>query len=172
MKCLPVLLCFLLVSISESLSHLGPHFSFLGQNLPDNSYADISSLGERSESECLQCLTSLSTCCSAQHGSHRGDWFFPNGSKLPFQGEIYQHRSDRMVILCRSNSGSLEATGIYRCDIQLTDSEKKSVHVGLYGSAGITICFLKYHCSSMIVMYCRATLLFPIERLKNRKVLN
>ena len=31
----------------------------------------------------VQCHTDLSTCCHADDGPHRGDWYFSNGTQLP-----------------------------------------------------------------------------------------
>ena len=30
----------------------------------------------------VQCITDLATCCRGTDGSHRGDWCFPNGTRL------------------------------------------------------------------------------------------
>ena len=43
---------------------------------------------ETSGSDSVQCLTDLSTCCSGNEGPHRGDWYFPDGIRLPFTGEL------------------------------------------------------------------------------------
>ena len=91
----------------------------------------------------VQCHTDLSTCCSGLQGSHRGDWYFPNGTRLQFSGDIYEGRGAQRVDLRRA-SGTWP-TVIYRCDISTvyvhddTDtSVRDRVYVGLYsGSKGI-----------------------------------
>ena len=65
-----------------------PHVSFMGQNLTNHSYADLGLVGSESDgSDSVQCHTDLSTCCSGSQGIHRGDWYFPNGTRLPFSGD-------------------------------------------------------------------------------------
>ena len=39
-----------------------------------------------SGSDSVQCHTDLGTCTSDQD-SHRGDWYFPNGDRVPFSGD-------------------------------------------------------------------------------------
>ena len=36
-----------------------------------------------SGSDSVQCITDLSTCCSGAQGNHCGDWYFPDGTRLP-----------------------------------------------------------------------------------------
>ena len=100
----------------------------------------------------MECHTDLTTCCSGSDGIHRGDWYFPNGTRLPFPQStgIYQTRDTQRVDL-RSNHDSF-VTGIYRCDIQtiavhdINDSpvRDRPVYVGLYASDGGIIIISKY----------------------------
>ena len=94
--------------------------------------------------EGVQCITDLSTCCSSADSSHRGDWYFPDGTRLPFngRGNIYEQRETRRVDL-RCNTNANSPTGIYRCDIPTiavhddTDtSVRDTVYVGLYTGSG------------------------------------
>ena len=62
-----------------------PYVSFMGQTLANHSYVDLSTVGSGYDgSDSVQCHTDLSTCCSNAQGPHRGDWYFPNGTRLPF----------------------------------------------------------------------------------------
>ena len=140
-----------------------PRLSFMGQTLANHSYVDLSLVGgDRSGSDSVQCITDLSTCCSGDQGAHRGDWFFPNGTRLPFSGrggiwyfpdgtrlpfatsnvEIFETRVSQGVDL-RRNTNANSPTGIYRCDIPTdavhddTDtSVRDTVYVGLYAGSG------------------------------------
>ena len=116
-----------------------PYVSFMGQTLASNSYVDISLVGSNvSGSESVQCHTDLDTCCSGAQGLHRGDWYFPNGDRLPFPdgSPIIESRQAQRVDLHRK-SGT-EPTGIYRCDIQTdavhNNDMRETVYVGLYTS--------------------------------------
>ena len=130
------LLCWPLVN-SQSF----PYVSFMGQTLANHSYVDLSLVGDdTSSSDSVQCITDLSTCCSIYRGPHRGDWYFPNGTRLPFIGDIYESRgSERVALHNRNNADS--PSGVYRCSIGTNavhghhyNSERESVFVGLYGN--------------------------------------
>ena len=119
-----------------------PSVSFMGQTLANHSYVDISQVGTGSDA--VYCHTDLSTCCSGAQALHRGDWYFPNGDRLPIPsgtaGHIFESRIDQRVDIRRINNAN-EPTGIYRCDIategvhHATDnSVRASVYVGLYRS--------------------------------------
>ena len=114
-----------------------PYVSFMGQTLANHSYVDISQVGTGDAA--VQCHTDLPTCCRLAQGPHRGDWYFPNGTRLPFPGGGYtitlSHQAQR-VDLRRTVSTALGPTGIYRCDIEtdaLHDNDmNETVYVGLY----------------------------------------
>ena len=130
------LLCWPLVN-SQSF----PHVSFMGQTLDNHSYVDLSLVGDdTSGSDSVQCITDLSTCCANTEGPHRGDWYFPNGTRLPFSGDITQNRGSQRVDLHRRNSAN-SPVGIYRCYIAVHDrigynSVRATVYVGLYTASG------------------------------------
>ena len=58
--------------------------------LANHSYVDLSQVGRSSSGNGVQCITDLSTCCRITDGTHRGDWFFPSGSRLSFTGDVYE----------------------------------------------------------------------------------
>ena len=118
--------------------HTVPYLSFMGQTLTEHSWVNISLVGTGSDS--VHCHTDLNTCCSGFQGSHRGDWYFPNGDRLPLPdgSAIIESRQAQRVDLRRS-SGT-EPTGIYRCDIPTVtvhgNGMRKTIYVGLYTSDG------------------------------------
>ena len=138
------LLLLLLVSVVE-LVHCQqtiPYVSFMSQTLADHSYVDISQVGSvGSGSDSVQCRTDLRTCCSRDQGPHRGDWYFPNGDRLPFPdgSDIVESRQPKRVDL-RSNNTN-EPTGIYHCYIEtkaVHDNDmRETLYVGLYTSDGM-----------------------------------
>ena len=131
------LLCWPLVN-SQSF----PIFSFRGQFLANNSYVDLSLVGsDPSGSDSVQCITDLATCCTNTDGPHRGDWYFPDGTRLHFYGDIYEKRGPQKVDLRRRYYSPV---GIYRCDIPTNavhvdggNSVRETVYVGLYTSGGM-----------------------------------
>ena len=132
-----VLLC-LLSALVEVHSQTVPYVSFMGANLPNHSYVNLTLVGEAGDgSDNVQCHTDLDTCCSDGQGSDRGDWYFPNGVRLPFNpgiDNIYERRGAQRVDLRRRNNGA--TSGIYRCDIQVDDDGRETVYAGLYASGG------------------------------------
>ena len=63
-----------------------PYVSFMGVNLPNHSYLDLTTVGEdiNDPGNTVRCHSDLTTCCTRDVGDHRGSWFFPDGSVLPF----------------------------------------------------------------------------------------
>ena len=100
----------------------------------------------------VRCHTDLGSCCGGAQGPHRGDWYFPNGTRLPFYGyNIYEARGPQRVDLRRRYDGN-SPSGIYRCDISTNAihhdydlSMRDTVYVGLYATGGNAI--LHIHCS-------------------------
>ena len=137
----PLLLC-LLSALVEVHSQTVPYVSFMGTNLPNHSYVDLTLVGgARDGSDGVQCHTDLLTCCNATQGADRGDWYFPNGSRLNLNKEsidIYESREVQQVVLHRRNSS--DTSGIYRCTVEINavhnDSGRGTVYVGMYASGG------------------------------------
>ena len=140
-------MCVLLLSLLWSLVEVSsqqtfPYVSFMGQTLANHSYVDLSLVGnDTSGNDSVQCHTDLQTCCSRSQGPHRGDWYFPNGTRLPFYVDIHQWRVAQRVDLRRSNSAT-SPVSIYRCDISTNmyddhyNSVRDIVYVGLYTNGG------------------------------------
>ena len=113
----------------------------MGQTLANHSYVDLSLVGDDySGSNGVICHTDLSTCCSIDQGVHRGDWYFPEGDRLPFsgRGDIHEARDGQRVELRRQNRAT-SPVGVYRCDIPTVAvhddddiSARDIVYVGLY----------------------------------------
>ena len=141
MRVSPLLVLPLLWSLTLS-QHTVPYLSFMGQTLADHSWVDISQVGNYgSGNDSVQCHTDLNTCCRGSQGSHRGDWYFLNETRLPFSTNmnpppIFESRLTRRVDL-RRNSGT-GPNGIYRCDIETVavhgNGMRETVYVGLYTS--------------------------------------
>ena len=118
-KCPITIVVVVAVLWSLGQSQAFPYVSFMGQTLVNHSYVDLSLVGSNiSGSDSVQCHTDLSTCCSSAQGPHRGDWYFPNGNKLPFPGgssAIFETRgAQRVDLRHRSDTSS---TGIFCCSI-------------------------------------------------------
>ena len=121
---------------------IGAFVRFLGVDVSNHSYVDLTAVGAaRDGSDSVQCHTDLSTCCSVPQGTDRGDWYFPNGNRLNFNGDdgdIYEFRGAQQVDLRRRING--DASGIYHCTVETNavndDDGRETVYVGLYASGG------------------------------------
>ena len=140
------LLCFLARVQSQQTF---PYIAFMGHEvLANHSSVDISLVGvEADGSNSVLCITDLSTCCSGANGPHRGDWYFPDGTRLPFAvlgSDVYETRIAEGVELRRWNpSTTSPPSGIYRCDIPTNAvhddndiSVRDTVYVGVYTASG------------------------------------
>ena len=140
------LLLLLLFLVEVHSQQTFPFVSFTGPALADHSYVNLSTVGSDSDnSDSVVCHTDLSTCCSNSQGIHRGNWFFPNGDRLPFAGNsvpIALGRGAQITIIRRTNDAT-GPTGIYRCRIATNEvhsgtdqSVGETVYVGLYLADG------------------------------------
>ena len=148
MKCgaaMSVLL-FLLWSLVEVHSQTAPYVTFMDNTvaLPNHSYVDLSLVGGSGSGNEILCRTDLSTCCYGGYGPDRGDWYFPNGDRLPFPGNhpLVERRSFQRVELIRGTGSGSIPSGIYCCSIETTavhsddNTARETVYVGLYDSGG------------------------------------
>ena len=134
-----IIIIILYVCVHTLLAQTIPYISFQGQTLANHSYVDLSLVGsDDMGDDSVQCITDLEVCCSSKQGAHRGDWYFPNGTRLPFSGGIYESRGVQRVDLHRKNQYNVP--GIYRCNISTNAVHDTSlgemVYVGLYHSGG------------------------------------
>ena len=139
-------LAFLFSAMSWVHCQTVPYVSFMGTNLSNHSYVDMNLVGSNGDgSDSVKCHTDLDTCCNRNVGPDRGDWYFPNMSRLQFRYNntlIYESRLHLHVQLRRENGGN--TSGIYRCDIETiavhSDEDdvttRETVYVGLYISGG------------------------------------
>ena len=127
----------LLVAVVHSQTEY-PYVSFMGVNLSNHSYVDLTLVGEDTSDpgNIVRCHTDLETCCQ---GSHRGEWYFPDDSLVyAFDGDIYRRRDAQTAILLRINDAT-SPSGIYRCEIptiavndDVGNALGEWVYIGLY----------------------------------------
>ena len=131
----------IVLSLFLSLVH-SQTFPYVSQALVNHSYVDLSTVGNAGDnSDSVVCHTDLSTCCT---GPHHGNWYFPNGTLLPFTGRsvpIGLGRTAQIAVIRRTTATG--PTGIYRCGIPTEAvhdnndiSVRGTVYVGLYVSEG------------------------------------
>ena len=153
----PLLLC-LLSALVEVHSQTVPYVSFMGANLPNHSYVDLTVVGDAVDGgNNVQCHTDLVTCCNRAQGADRGDWYFPNNERLNFwrdPGDIYEQREAQRVDLRQRNNG--DTPGIYHCTIETNavhsdnssdTTTRETVYAGLYASGGECAHGVEFECS-------------------------
>ena len=97
----------------------GVHISLRGMNLSNNSVVFLDEIGDqtiKNGSE-LQCITDRELCCRYPYTA--GQWFFPNGSKVPVKVEatgLYKNRGYAGTVnLNRPNTTVTSPTGLFCC---------------------------------------------------------
>ena len=160
-----ILLSFL-SAVTDVCSQTVPYIRFMDTNLPNNSYIYLTQVREGGSTS-VQCHTDLITCCSVAQGNDRGDWYFPNGTILPFSTnsyrKIFEARKDKRIDLTRYNNPDTPE-GIYRCDVETnatSNDNRETVYVGLYNNSnrGRYLCICMYTtCVLMNAKHCGASM--------------
>ena len=83
----------------------------------------------------LLCVTDLTACCCSYQtisGVASGNWYFPNGTKVPSSGHQWDfHRTrGRMVLLLHRRRGGVE--GIHSCVVPDATNVTQTIYIGVY----------------------------------------
>ena len=91
----------------------------------------------------LVCATQLDPCCGTLPNRF-GDWFYPNGTMVPLNGDSYHFYRTRRTLssmpnvlggaLLNRRYDAMGPTGIYLCTIPGADRVTQSLYVGLYAN--------------------------------------
>ena len=135
---------------------VGVSLRYRGETLPSDSFVDIDDIlntggvsnnnpSNTNPRDALLCVTDLVDCCAAPH-TVRGDWYFPDGSRVGFDGRSTEYRVNRganeeingqtvygSVRLYRRFSNAPER-GRFRCE--LPSAANPSVNQTLYANIG------------------------------------
>ena len=99
----------------------------------------LEDIGEN-DTAALLCVTNLTACCrkpyTGENGFAIGNWFFPNGSRVPNEHinqttkwDFFRDREKMMVLLHRRRGG---VNGIYRCEIPDSMKVNQTLYIGVY----------------------------------------
>ena len=120
--------------ISMASSSPGVRFSLDGTNYQNNSIVTLDDIGEGDDA--LLCLTDLTACCQARSTSGnrpvQGNWFFPNGTRVPSSGaqwDFHRTRGQSVLRLQRRRGG---VNGIYHCEISDAMNVTQTIYIGVY----------------------------------------
>ena len=102
-----------------------------GAITPNHGFVLLNNIGGGDAS--LLCLTNRPACCRSPYAENgRGNWFFPNGTRVPSTGmqwDFHRTRGHSMVRLQRRRGG---VNGIYRCEIPDAMNVNQSLYIGVY----------------------------------------
>ena len=76
--------------------------------------------------EALLCITNL----TGVNGSVRGDWYFPNGTRV--LSTLHRTR-DQMAVRMNRRGGGEE--GIYHCEIPDAMNVNQTIYIGVYSTS-------------------------------------
>ena len=105
-----------------------------GTPYQNNSVVTLEDIGEGDDA--LLCITFQTTCCRPPYsGGALGNWFFPNGTRVPSSGAQWDfHRTrGQMVIVLHHRRGGVE--GIYHCEIPNTFGFTQTIYIGVYSAS-------------------------------------
>ena len=107
-----------------------------GAIIPNHGFVPLDNIGEASNS--LLCLTNNTLCCKhAQSGGVNplGDWYYPNGTGVANNGEMWEfyRNRDASVVRLRRRSGGED--GIYRCVIPDAAGANQTIYIGVYNAS-------------------------------------
>ena len=96
----------------------------------------LESIGEGDDA--LFCVTDFHSCCRTPYtgeiGIAMGNWFFPNGTSIPSNGnqwDSYRTRGHMIVSLHRRRGG---VHGIYRCEIPDPMNVIQTMYIRVYSA--------------------------------------
>jgi len=108
-----------------------------GTTYQNNSIVTLEDIGEGSDA--LLCITNLTACCQPPYtgvmGPALGNWFFPNGSRVPSgvsEWGFFRARGQMMVHLNRRRGGE---EGIYCCKIPDAMNVNQTIYIGVYSAS-------------------------------------
>ena len=111
----------------------GVRFSLNGTTY-QNSLVTLEDITEGDDA--LFCLTDLTACCRPPYTGYWepfiGNWYFPNGTRVPSLGEpwdVYRSRGQMVVRLQRRRGG---VEGIYSCVISDATNVTQTIYIGVY----------------------------------------
>ena len=93
-------------------------------------------LDDIGENGALLCMTNFNACCGYDYanGSSIGNWFFPNGTKVPSAPNQYHFYRTRGQMVVRLHHRRGREDGIYRCEIPDSMNATQSIYIGVYNT--------------------------------------
>ena len=104
----------------------------------------LEDIGE--DDDALLCMTVQPACC---RNPARGNWFFPNDTRVPSSGQqwdFHRTRGNMMVLLHRRRGGE---DGVYYCDIPDAMNVTQTIYIEVYAGEGQRV----YSCTLNLLVF-------------------
>jgi len=100
----------------------------------------------------LLCVTNHTACCKPPYtginGSAKGNWYLPNGTRVPSNDEQSDFHRTREKMVVRLNCRQDGEDGIYRCQLPDSMDVTQNIYIGVYSA-----CRSKWHCLYTSVLF-------------------
>ena len=122
-----------------TLVHISSLTALVLRGIPyqNNSIVTLEDIGEGRNA--LFCITNQTACCRTPYtginGSALGNWFFPNGTRVPGSGRRWDFYRTRGQMVVRLNHKGGGAEGIYHCEIPDTMKVIQTIYIGVYSAS-------------------------------------
>ena len=106
-------------------------FSLHGKIYQNNSNVTLEVIGEGGAA--LLCMTNQTSCCRPPYTEFAiGNWYFPNGTRVPSSGSQWDFHRTRghMVVLLHRRRGGVE--GVYSCEIPDALNVTQTIYIEVY----------------------------------------
>ena len=83
----------------------------------------------------LFCVTDQPACCRPPYTSNAtGNWFFPNGTRVPSSGSQWDFHRTRgnMALLLHKRRGGVD--GVYHCVVPDAMNVTQTIYIGVYNA--------------------------------------
>jgi len=105
-------------------------FSLRNRTYQNNSIVILEDIGEGGDA--LICKTNQTACCQSPA---IGNWFFPNGTRVPSSGNQWDFHRGRGPMVVRLHRRRGREEGIYRCAIPDTMNVTQTIYIGVYSAS-------------------------------------
>ena len=145
--------CLLWIWNNFQHSGAGVRFTLNGTTYQNNSLVTLEGIGEGDYA--LHCVTDLTACCRRPYALlSLGNWFFPNGTRVPSSGFMWDIDRTRghMVVFLHHRRGGV--TGIYSCVIPDGMNVNQTIYIGVYTASSGEWYIYIYSCSVQLLSHC------------------
>ena len=106
---------------------------------PNNSIVNIEDVGEGVDA--MACQTDKRPCCGTRPNRF-GEWYYPNGSRVPIEGEgalFYRNRNDEGLVLLNRRPWTHETAsiGLFCCELPDASDINQTLCIGLLPTGNI-----------------------------------